>query len=66
VLKPVGVKGFVILPKRWIVERTFAWINKYRRHSKDYERNTESSKALIHITMTARMLKQLEKHDTAS
>ncbi|MDR1491596.1 MAG: IS5 family transposase [Planctomycetaceae bacterium] len=63
VLSPVGVKGFVILPKRWIVERTFAWIAKYRRHSKDYERNTESSKAMIHIAMTARMLKKLEKQN---
>ncbi|MDR1959706.1 MAG: transposase [Planctomycetaceae bacterium] len=35
VLRPVGVKGFAVLPKRWIVERTFAWISKYRRHSKD-------------------------------
>ena len=61
ILRPVGVKGFVILPKRWIVERTFAWINKYRRNSKDYERNTESSKAIIYIAMIDRMLKTLEK-----
>lgn len=61
VLRPVGFRGFVVLPKRWIVERTFAWINKFRRNSKDYERNPESSKAMIHIAMTARMLKQLEK-----
>jgi putative transposase len=60
VLRPVGVKGFVVLPKRWIVERTFAWISKYRRHSKDYERNPESSKAMIPIAMTARMLKYLQ------
>ena len=60
VLRPVGVKGFVILPKRWIVERTFAWIGKYRRHSKDYERNPESSKAMIHIAMTNRMLNYLQ------
>jgi putative transposase len=57
VLRPVGVKGFVVLPKRWIIERTFAWINKFRRNSKDYERNAESSKAIIYISMTARMLK---------
>ena len=36
VLRPVGVKGFVVLPKRWIVERTFGWLGRYRRHSKDY------------------------------
>jgi len=63
VLRPVNAVGFVALPKRWIVERTFAWIGKYRRHSKDYERNTESSKAMIHIAMTARMLKWLEKRN---
>jgi putative transposase len=63
VLKPVEVKGFVVLPKRWIVERTFAWIGRYRRNSKDYERNTDSSKAMIYIAMTNRMLKILEKHD---
>jgi putative transposase len=66
VLKPVGVKGFVILPKRWIVERTFAWINQYRRNSKDDERNTESVKAMIHISMSSRMLKLLEKINEVS
>ncbi len=43
VLRPARVKGFVVLPKRWIVERTFAWLGRYRRHSKDYERNPASS-----------------------
>ena len=65
VLRPVGVKGFVILPKRWIVERTFAWINKFRRNSKDYECNKDSSKAMIHIAMIARMLKLLENQHLA-
>ena len=64
VLRPVDVKGFVVLPKRWIVERTFAWIGKYRRNSKDYERNTESSKDMIYIAMTSQMLKLLEKHES--
>jgi putative transposase len=66
VLRPVDVEGFVVLPKRWIVERTLAWINKFRRHSKDYERNTESSKAMVYIAMTARMLKLLEKQGISS
>lgn len=66
VLRPVGVKGWVILPKRWIVERTFAWIGRCRRNSKDYERNPESSKAMIHITMIALMLKQLENKNLSS
>ena len=61
VLRPVGVKGFVVLPKRWIVERTFAWLGRYRRHSKDYERTVESSEAMIHISMINLMSKRLAK-----
>ena len=60
VLRPVDVDGFVVLPKRWIVERTFAWLKKYRRHSKDYERNPDSSVAMIYIAMTKNMLGMLE------
>jgi transposase len=66
VLKPVGVKGFVILLKRWNVERTCAWINQYRRNSKDDERNTESAKAMIYISMSSHMLKLLEKINVVS
>ena len=44
-------KGFKILPKRWIVERTFGWFGKYRRLSKDYERLTENSEATIKLAM---------------
>ncbi len=47
VLRPVNVRGFVVLPKRWIVERTFAWMNRLRRLSEDYERLTESSEAVM-------------------
>lgn len=59
VVRPVAAKGFVVLPKRWIVERTFAWIGRCRRHSKDYERNPETSEAMIYITMMALMSKRL-------
>jgi len=59
ILRPVGIKGFVVLPKRWIVERTFAWISRCRRHSKDYERTTASSVAMIQITMINLMSKRL-------
>ena len=59
VLRPVGTKGFVVLPKRWIVERTFAWLARYRRHSKDYERNTESSEAMIYLSMINLMSRRL-------
>jgi putative transposase len=62
VLRPVDVEGFVVLPKRWIVERTFAWLKKYRCHSKDYERNPDSSTAMIYISMTKNMLKRLENY----
>lgn len=60
VLRPVGIKGFVVLPKRWIVERTFAWLGRYRRLSKDYERQPESSEALIYVAMIHLMLRRLE------
>ena len=59
VLRPVGVKGFVVLPKRWIVERTFAWLSRCRRHSKDYERNPDNSEAMILITMINLMSRRL-------
>ena len=61
VLRPVGIKGFVVLPKRWIVERTFAWLARYRRHSKDYEKTTASSEAFTHIAMLNLMSKRLAK-----
>ena len=59
VLRPVGVKGYVHLPKRWIVERTFGWFGRYRRLSKDYEHNPASSEAWIYIAMIHRMARLL-------
>jgi len=61
VLRPVHAKGFVALPKRWIVERTFAWLGLYRRHSKDYERNPDTSESMIHISMIALMARRLAR-----
>jgi putative transposase len=61
VLRPVQAKGFVVLPKRWIVERTFAWLARYRRHSRDYEHRTETSEAMIIISMTAAMSRRLAR-----
>ena len=55
ILRPVGVKGYVHLPRRWIVERTFGWLGRYRRLSKDYEANPRSSEAWVYIAMTYRM-----------
>jgi len=50
---------FEVLPKRWIVERTFGWLNWYRRLSKDYERLPEMSEAAIYAVMTRIMLRRL-------
>jgi putative transposase len=61
VLRPANVKGFVILPKRWIVERTFAWLSRHRRLSKDYERLTANSEATIQIAMIDLMTRRLTK-----
>lgn len=53
------VKGFKLLPRRWVVERTFAWLYNYRRLSKDYERLPETSESLIYIAMIRLMLRRL-------
>jgi putative transposase len=55
ILRPTGVKGYVHLPKRWIVERTFGWLGRYRRLSKDYESNPRSSETWIYLAMIHRM-----------
>lgn len=59
VLRPFQAKGFVVLPKRWIVERTFAWMNRHRRLSKDYERLTANCEAVMYIAMIDLMSKRL-------
>lgn len=50
-----AAKGFQVLPKRWIVERTFAWLGRYRRLSKDYEQLTDSSESMIYVAMIGLM-----------
>jgi putative transposase len=61
ILRPVQARGFVVLPKRWIVERTFAWLARYRRHSRDYEHRTATSEAMILISMTAAVSRRLTR-----
>lgn len=56
VQRPEGAKGWVQLPKRWIVERTFGWFGRYRRLSKDYEGTGERSEDLLYVAMINRML----------
>jgi len=52
-------KGFEVLPHRWIVERTFGWLGRYRRLSKDYEVFTATSEAMIRLAMIRLMVKRL-------
>jgi putative transposase len=59
VRRPEGSRGFVTLPRRWVVERTFAWLGRYRRNSRDYERYTDSSEAMIKISSIHRMFRIL-------
>ena len=58
VRRKAGQRGFVTLPKRWIVERTFAWFGGYRRLSKDYEYLTEVSEAIIQLSATRIMIRR--------
>lgn len=57
------VKGFVVLPRRWVVERTFSWLNNSRRLSKDYERLPKTSENLIYLAMIRLMLRRVIKED---
>ncbi|ABW32487.1 conserved hypothetical protein (plasmid) [Acaryochloris marina MBIC11017] len=52
-------KGFEVLPKRWIVERSFGWMNRYRRLNKDYEIYTENSEAMIFGSFIRLMVRRL-------
>jgi putative transposase len=57
--RPAGSVGYVKLPRRWVVERTHAWLGRYRRNSRDYERSTGSSEAMIKVSSIHRMLRLL-------
>ena len=59
VRKPKELRTFQVLPHRWKVERTLGWLNRSRRLSKDYERDTGSSEAMVHLAMIHLMLKRL-------
>ena len=59
VSRPDGEEGWVKLPQRWVVERTFAWLYRSRRLSKDYEREPESSEAMLRVSMIHLMLRRL-------
>ena len=59
ILPPPGFRG--ALPRRWVVERTFAWLGQNRRLSKDFERLTSTGAALIYIAMTRLMVRRLAR-----
>lgn len=59
-LLPVRDQGFKVQPKRWIVERTFAWLNRNRRLSKEYDMLTHSSESFIHLAMIRLILRRLD------
>jgi putative transposase len=59
IVKRPDESKFVVLPRRWVVERTLAWLGRHRRLSKDYEALPETSEAFIHIAMTRLMLRRL-------
>lgn len=53
------VRGFKVLPHRWVVERTLAWLGRYRRLSKDYEHLPQTSESMIYAAMIRLMLRRL-------
>ena len=59
VAKKEQQRGFEVLPKRWVVERSFAWMYDYRRLSMDYEYSTPSSEAMVKIAMIRLMIRRL-------
>lgn len=57
VRRPDDAKGFQVLPRRWVVERTFGWLGRYRRLARDFEHTVSSSEAMTYVASIRRMLK---------
>ena len=62
VKRPKDAKRFTLLPRRWVVERTFAWFGRYWRLSKDYEYRPETSEAMLQLAMIHIMVRGLAKN----
>ena len=65
VAPPKGTKGFQVLPRRWVVERSIAWMGRYRRLSKDYEAMTETSEGMIYAAFGGTMLRKLVRRNAS-
>jgi putative transposase len=61
VVTAIKGKSFVVQPRRWIIERTFGWLNRSRRLSKDYERPTVSTTAFVHVAVIHLMVRRLKR-----
>jgi len=59
--RSAAITGFVVIPKRWIGERTFGWFNRFRRLSQDYELSPKPSTAIIQVTITQVMIRRLAR-----
>lgn len=59
--RPPGTRGFVLEPRRWVIERTFSWLGKYRRLSKDYEEQTDTSESWIYAAMSHILIRRLAR-----
>jgi putative transposase len=64
--RPAEATGFKPLPIRWVVERTFAWVGRYRRNSKDYEKRTDSSESMVLLSSITLMLQRLRPSERKS
>ncbi|CAO5229575.1 IS5 family transposase [Frankia sp. AgKG'84/4] len=65
VRRPAGQKGFEVLPRRWVIERTLAWITGHRRHARDYERRPDHAEALIRWAMIGVMARRIDRRAPA-
>jgi putative transposase len=64
--RPEGSKGFVLLPRRWVVERTFGWLSHYRILSKDYEVLPRNSEAVVYVAMIHLMVRRLARQTSTA
>jgi transposase len=64
VQRDTGVKGFKVIPRRWVVERTFGWLMHHRRLARDYETHSHRSEAIIHVAMIDLISRRLTREST--